>query len=173
MCRASQSRSPRRSRRSRVGKPLSFKCSAVLTAATEVSSCHSVPPRCPRSVARFEETYRGIADRLELLGRSDPKIDTLKLARDWLCDEANGWWTMVVDHADDVEVFYLKRKRGRGGDSQDILAPLAAFLPQSRNGSISEQGCGSAADGKLQEHQGSSRHGRKPSCGPAVADELL
>jgi hypothetical protein len=41
----------------------------------------------------------------------------------------------VLDNADDNDVFYLKRKRGRG-DSQDMLAGLAAFLPQSRHGLI-------------------------------------
>ena len=85
--------------------------------------------------ARFEEGYRGIADRLELPRRNDPAINVLQLVRDWLRDEANGKWTMVLDNVDDIEVFYPKRKRVRG-DSQDIPAPLAAFLPQSHNGSI-------------------------------------
>jgi hypothetical protein len=85
--------------------------------------------------ARFEEAYRGIADRLELPNRNDPKTDTLKLVRDWLCDEVNGRWTMVLDNADDVNLFYPKQKGERDG-SQDMPASLAAFLPQSRHGSI-------------------------------------
>jgi tetratricopeptide (TPR) repeat protein len=85
--------------------------------------------------ARFEEGYRGIADKLELPRRNEPAINVLQLVRDWLRDEANGKWTMVLDNADDIEVFYPKRKRARGG-SQDIPAPLAVFLPQSHNGSI-------------------------------------
>ena len=40
--------------------------------------------------ARFEEAYQGIADRLQLQGRYDPKADVLRLVSDWLCDEANG-----------------------------------------------------------------------------------
>jgi tetratricopeptide (TPR) repeat protein len=85
--------------------------------------------------ARFEEAYRGIADRLELPGRKDPKTDTLKLVKDWLCDETNGQWIMVLDNADDNEVFYPKLK-GRRGDSQDMPPGLATFLPQSQHGSI-------------------------------------
>jgi tetratricopeptide (TPR) repeat protein len=87
--------------------------------------------------ARFEEAYRGIADRLELPSRNDPKTDTLKLVKDWLCDELNGRWAMVLDNADDVNVFYPKQKRRRDG-SQDTGMPasLAAFLPQSQHGSI-------------------------------------
>jgi ribosomal protein L18E len=78
--------------------------------------------------ARFEEAYRGIADRLELPRRNDPTVNVLQLVRDWLYDEANSKWTMVLDNVDDIEVFYPKRKRIRG-DSQDIPTPLAAFLP--------------------------------------------
>ncbi|KAF2732966.1 hypothetical protein EJ04DRAFT_469350 [Polyplosphaeria fusca] len=84
--------------------------------------------------ARFEEAYRSIADRLELLGRDDPKNNVLALVRDWLCDEANGQWIMVLDNADDVEMFYPKRKCGR--DLEEITPSLAAFVPQSHNGSI-------------------------------------
>jgi len=42
------------------------------------------------TTARFEEAYRGIADKLTLPGRNDPKVDILRLVSDWLCDEANG-----------------------------------------------------------------------------------
>ncbi|KAF2476848.1 uncharacterized protein BDR25DRAFT_309203 [Lindgomyces ingoldianus] len=42
--------------------------------------------------------------------------------------------TMVLDNADDVEAFYPKRNYVRG-DSQGILASLAAFIPQANNGS--------------------------------------
>ncbi|KAF2463882.1 uncharacterized protein BDR25DRAFT_329448 [Lindgomyces ingoldianus] len=85
--------------------------------------------------ARFEEAYRGIADRLEIPGRNDPKIDTLQLVTNWLRDEGNGQWAMILDNADDIGVFYPKQKRGRD-DSEDIPAPFAVFLPQSQNGSI-------------------------------------
>lgn len=76
-----------------------------------------------------------MADRLKLPGRKDPKINILTLVKDWLCNESNGRWMMVVDNADDVEVFYPKRKSGRNDDA-DVPASLAAFLPQSHNGSI-------------------------------------
>ena len=36
--------------------------------------------------ARFEEAYRDIADRLQLLGRNDPKANVLWLVSDWLWD---------------------------------------------------------------------------------------
>jgi hypothetical protein len=67
--------------------------------------------------------------------RYDPKVDVLRLARDWLCDEANGWWLMVVDNADDSEVFYPKPTEQSGRPSTTPYR-LAAYLPNSRVGSI-------------------------------------
>jgi hypothetical protein len=86
--------------------------------------------------ARFEEAYRNIADRLELPGRDDPKADVLQLVRNWLRDEANGQWLMVIDNMDNVETFFPSRKRQ--GDEVPGKPPtsLAAYLPQSRNESI-------------------------------------
>ncbi|KAH8689766.1 hypothetical protein GQ44DRAFT_637109, partial [Phaeosphaeriaceae sp. PMI808] len=90
--------------------------------------------------ARFEEAYRDIADRLKLPGRKDPKINILKLVKDWLYNESNGRWMIVLDNVDDIEVFYPKPKSGRDDDDKGVAASLAAslavFLPQSDNGSI-------------------------------------
>ncbi|CAN9424569.1 unnamed protein product [Alternaria alternata] len=90
--------------------------------------------------ARFEEAYKDIANRLELPGRDDPKANVLRLVHDWLRDEANGRWVMVVDNVDDVETFYPLRKRQRQHqrDEADASAqiPLATYLPQSRNGAL-------------------------------------
>jgi hypothetical protein len=88
--------------------------------------------------ARFEEAYRDIAGRLQLPGRDDPKANVLRLVHDWLRDEANGQWVMVVDNVDYVETFFPSRKRQRQGDEADASAqiPLTTCLPQSRNGAI-------------------------------------
>ncbi|KAF2685485.1 TPR-like protein [Lentithecium fluviatile CBS 122367] len=85
--------------------------------------------------ARFEEAYQGIAERLQLPGRYNPKVNVLRLVRDWLCDEANGRWLMVVDNADDSEVFYPEPTEQ---DGRPVTTParLATYLPNSRNGSI-------------------------------------
>ncbi|KAF2190151.1 TPR-like protein [Zopfia rhizophila CBS 207.26] len=94
-----------------------------------IQYCHFVRDASPQTFvfwvhastkARFEEAYRDIADRLELPGRNNPKIDVLRLVSNWLCDESNGQWTMILDNVDEVETF----------------PSLAAYLPQSRNGSI-------------------------------------
>ena len=81
--------------------------------------------------ARFEEAYRNIADRLQLPERTDPKTDVLRLVSDWLLDETNGQWVMVVDNADDLGVFCQRDEA-----DVDMQTSLATFLPQSVNGAI-------------------------------------
>ncbi|PVH90598.1 hypothetical protein DM02DRAFT_678511 [Periconia macrospinosa] len=81
---------------------------------------------------RFEEGYRGIAERLELPGRDDPKVDVLRLVSDWLCDKRNGQWMMVLDDVDGEKVFSPPKQQ-----EQDSLSEIiAAYVPQSCNGSV-------------------------------------
>lgn len=89
--------------------------------------------------ARFEQSYKVIADRLGLLGRNDPQANVLQLVTNWLCDESNGRWVMIVDNADDADTFFSQPTRepvGRVKRQCTIPPSLASFLPQSQNGSI-------------------------------------
>ncbi|KAF7502175.1 hypothetical protein GJ744_006771 [Endocarpon pusillum] len=92
------------------------------------------------NVARFEQAYRDIAAKVKLPGREDPKTNILRLVHDWLCDERNGRWLMVVDNADDDRVFYSPYFNlgsvAQGAGSAQEVAPLASFLPQTANGWI-------------------------------------
>jgi len=102
---------------------------------------------------RFEEAYRTIARTLQLPGLNDPNIDVLSLVRDWLSNERNGNWLIILDNADDVGTFYAKsRCPGRGITSAQVdgilvptgisdesppsAPPLALFLPKTPNGKI-------------------------------------
>ncbi|OBT60411.1 hypothetical protein VE03_10205 [Pseudogymnoascus sp. 23342-1-I1] len=89
---------------------------------------------------RFEQAYQEIAERLELPGRSDPKANVLRLVYNWLSDEANGQWHMVLDNVDDGRVFFGSNDVVRGvsphDQATDSQPPLETFLPQSRNGLI-------------------------------------
>jgi tetratricopeptide (TPR) repeat protein len=86
--------------------------------------------------ARFEEAYRDIAQRLELPGLDDPKTDVLRLVHNWLCNEINGKWIIVLDNADDIETFYPKQTRTNNKQSGNSFTSLTDYLPQSPNGSI-------------------------------------
>ncbi|KAF1809530.1 hypothetical protein P152DRAFT_476429, partial [Eremomyces bilateralis CBS 781.70] len=106
--------------------------------------CHEIRDTSPQTSvfwlhastkARFEEAYRDIADRLEFPGRENPKADILRLVRNWLCEETNGQWTMILDNVDNLETFFPSRDDKKDEPSRSPPASLAAYLPQSRNGS--------------------------------------
>ncbi|KAI0902947.1 hypothetical protein F4823DRAFT_620460 [Ustulina deusta] len=82
------------------------------------------------TTARVEEAFRGIADRLSLPGRHDPNASVCQLVSNWLCDERNGRWVLILDNADDIEIFFPQQK------PHDASTPLGNYLPQSPNGSI-------------------------------------
>lgn len=84
---------------------------------------------------RFEQAFKSIARRCKLHGWDDPAINALDLVYDWLT--GNETWLMVLDNADDKDVFFDQRQtiEFQGSDSQ--RAPLVMYLPQtSRAGSI-------------------------------------
>ena len=87
--------------------------------------------------ARVEEGFRMIADAVKLAGHNQPKADIPQLAYSWLSNERNGKWIVVLDSADDRDVFY-NANHAHGATSSDARdrRPFATYLPQSRNGSI-------------------------------------
>ena len=90
------------------------------------------------TAARFEEGYRRIAERVEIPGWKKPESDVLQLVSNWLCDEANGRWAMIVDNADDLAIFFHVNGSQTSTDQNtvQVVRPLSDFLPQSPNGSI-------------------------------------
>ncbi|RGP63231.1 kinesin light chain 3 [Fusarium longipes] len=83
------------------------------------------------SKAAFEESYRALADVLSLPRRHEPEVDVLALVRDWLQRDDIGPWLMIVDNADDIDLFFHNKERG--DVSQDRLA---SYLPKSTKGKI-------------------------------------
>ncbi|KAF2010129.1 HET-domain-containing protein [Aaosphaeria arxii CBS 175.79] len=87
--------------------------------------------------ARFEEGYRQIAELTSMKGWDDPKSDILRLVRKWLRHELNERWLMIIDNADDEEVFMHHETMPDGTfDATNLEEPLSDFLPQSPNGSV-------------------------------------
>ncbi|KAH8698463.1 hypothetical protein BGW36DRAFT_448418 [Talaromyces proteolyticus] len=78
---------------------------------------------------RFEQGYREIASVAEIPERSDPKTDIFQLVNKWLGDERNGHWVMVLDNADNHNIFFDVS----GGNTP---LSLASYLPQVSHGSI-------------------------------------
>ncbi|KAL9489695.1 hypothetical protein ACSS6W_001972 [Trichoderma asperelloides] len=82
--------------------------------------------------AKFEESYRLLADTLTLPGRHDPNANVLALVRDWLQKAESLPWLIILDNADEMETFFPPRS----GNGENQREPLASFLPKTGNGKI-------------------------------------
>ncbi|OBT60726.1 hypothetical protein VE03_09788 [Pseudogymnoascus sp. 23342-1-I1] len=76
------------------------------------------------NAARFEQSFRDIANCIKLSGRQNPKANIFQLVRDWLRDDGNGKWLLVLDNADDA------------GSHDDSAKPLWDYLPRTHHGSV-------------------------------------
>ena len=93
---------------------------------------HSVLWAHGGTIAKFDQAYKDIARNLSLPGWDDPLADTLQLVTDWLNDESHGHWLLVLDNADDKEIFF-----GAGSGQQTNQATrLSQYLPISQRGAI-------------------------------------
>ncbi|MCJ1262023.1 hypothetical protein MMC22_001892 [Lobaria immixta] len=86
------------------------------------------------SKARFEAAYRQIARTLDVPGRQDPEVDHLQLVSDWLSSEENGSWLMVLDNADDRDLWLGPSQRNRSCEKRS--RPLIDYLPRGHHGRI-------------------------------------
>lgn len=86
---------------------------------------------------RFRLSFADIARFCRIAGHDDPEVDVLTLVKHWLELEANGPWLMVVDNADDLDMFSERRALDdRGPLPQANTRSLLRFLPTCSHGSI-------------------------------------
>ncbi|KAM0795978.1 P-loop containing nucleoside triphosphate hydrolase protein [Usnea florida] len=80
-----------------------------------------------RSFDRIKKAFEEIAKTVGISGYNAPGVDVLQLVMDWFEDESSGRWLLIIDNADDTELFYPR-------DASFIR--LADMFPRSENGSI-------------------------------------
>ncbi|KAH6694360.1 P-loop containing nucleoside triphosphate hydrolase protein [Leptodontidium sp. MPI-SDFR-AT-0119] len=83
---------------------------------------------------RFEGAYRSIAATLDLPGADDPKTNVLGLVSRWLSNTDYGRWLMILDNADDIDVFQKTQEGSSKGCGPNL--PLSSYIPQSISGSV-------------------------------------
>lgn len=98
------------------------------------------------NAARLEQSFREIAELVKVRGRKEPQADVFRLVHDWLREEENGRWLLVVDNADDAGVLSArasdspKSPADNGGSADNSTGALAhhlsRYLPPSRHGSV-------------------------------------
>jgi hypothetical protein len=92
------------------------------------------------NAARFEQSFRDIANRVKIFGRQNPTANIFQLVHDWLLDNRKGKWVLILDNLDDASFLVEARSTDQDGQTNGIESrnsrPLAAYLPQCLHRSI-------------------------------------
>ncbi|OBT61032.1 hypothetical protein VE03_09628, partial [Pseudogymnoascus sp. 23342-1-I1] len=92
------------------------------------------------NAARFEQSFRDIANCIKLSGRQNSKANIFQLVRDWLRNDRKGKWVLILDNVDDASFLVEAQTTVQDGQTNGIdsgsLQPLVSYLPHSPNGSI-------------------------------------
>ena len=83
----------------------------------------------------MEKAYQEIAKDARLVGADDPKVNQLQLVKKWLEDKGSGDWVMIIDNADDENLFFGEDEN-QGQESYSSVRKLAQYFPRRLNGSI-------------------------------------
>jgi tetratricopeptide (TPR) repeat protein len=86
-------------------------------------------------VISFDNAYRDIGQQLKIPGLEDDKADVKGLVKTRLSQESTGKWLMIVDNADNFEIFYRNdQDRGSSVLSEYLpFSPLGAVLFTTRD----------------------------------------
>lgn len=92
------------------------------------------------NATRFEQSCRDVADQVRIPGRKIPKVNILKLLRDWLHGKRD--WILVFDNVDETQ-FLLESYSMGHEDTQDMrlgsdiqTRTIWSYFPESLTGSI-------------------------------------
>ncbi|KAF6824900.1 Nephrocystin-3-like protein 3 [Colletotrichum plurivorum] len=92
------------------------------------------------SIERFRLAYTGIAQECQIPGRDEPDVDVLKLVKTWLEDGQRRRWLLVIDNADDTEVFFppTSRKTDITTANQPSQSDtvVGRYIPECSHGSV-------------------------------------
>ncbi|KAK7219006.1 hypothetical protein V2G26_007009 [Clonostachys chloroleuca] len=90
------------------------------------------------SADHFRQSYMSIAEEYQIPGFHDPKVDILLLMKDWLERKDSGPWLIVLDNADDMQLFFGSRvaASSSAGLSQAGPGRFSDYVPECRRGSL-------------------------------------
>jgi hypothetical protein len=86
------------------------------------------------TVERIDQAYKEIARKAQLPGWDSPNTDTLTLVADWFSRDESGHWLIVLDNADDSDVFFNANHVLVAKGPRD--EPIASYIPHSTEGSV-------------------------------------
>ena len=85
---------------------------------------------------RFRQSFTSIALECHIPGYDDPKIDMLSLVQKWLERKDRGWWLMVLDNADDAQLFFPSPLEPERANNISREERLEQYIPECAHGSI-------------------------------------
>ncbi|OPB46100.1 kinesin [Trichoderma guizhouense] len=89
------------------------------------------------SAARFRQAFASIAQEYDIPGYAEPKVDMLLLVKGWLEEKDRGEWLMIIDNADDMQLFFGQPVGTLPSPSKEKDEEhLARYLPECAHGTI-------------------------------------
>ncbi|KAF6819161.1 Nephrocystin-3-like protein 3 [Colletotrichum sojae] len=92
------------------------------------------------SIERFRLAYTRIAHECQIPRRDDPDVDVLKLVKNWLEDGQRRRWLLVIDNADDTEVFFpptnKKTDVATANQPSQTDTVVGHYIPECSHGSV-------------------------------------
>ncbi|KAL5610516.1 hypothetical protein FOBRF1_006633 [Fusarium oxysporum] len=89
---------------------------------------------------RFRQSYASIAEECDIPGHDDPKVDVLVLVKDWLEKRFKSRWLMVIDNADDTQLFsqpqYIQDSIKAPISATGADGGLGRYVPECTHGSV-------------------------------------
>ncbi|EQB53738.1 hypothetical protein CGLO_06529 [Colletotrichum gloeosporioides Cg-14] len=85
------------------------------------------------NVERFQKAFSDIARECEIPGHKDKEVDIFLLIKGWLENKRRGRWLLVIDNADDTEVFFPTNTTAEAGRR---TTSLGHSIPECSHGSV-------------------------------------
>ncbi|KAK2055584.1 hypothetical protein LY76DRAFT_628220 [Colletotrichum caudatum] len=88
---------------------------------------------------RFRQAFASIAEEFRIPGHDDGKANVPMLVRRWLEKKERGRWVMIIDNADDKELFFPSESATANASketSAQSWSRLGDYLPECAHGSI-------------------------------------
>ena len=88
------------------------------------------------SAERFRQAFASIAQECHIPGYDDPRTNVLPLVKAWLERKDQGRWLMVIDNADDTQLFLRSSRDLENDNPPDQEGTLGRYIPECPHGSI-------------------------------------
>jgi len=82
------------------------------------------------TVENVQKAYFDIGQQLQIPGLEDPKEDAKRIVQHYLNQEGAGQWLLIVDNADDIDMWI------KNSGSRDERTSLIDYIPRSNKGSV-------------------------------------